>query len=195
MAEPVQQVSGSTEGPPLYTRLGGRCGILRECLPDGERRGYGQMRMNHPMKGLLDALVDSPPPSLPAELSAVTNKGFVTQGACSFLRVLCEHRGNAIPSMFPDETGYECFINHIHIDTHSNEPLPLAMVFADEVGKAWVSSGSSGSRNSLRVIVSCNDTGCVVRCHVVRPQQSWLDENLEAYQHDAVWVNDYPPTG
>ena len=148
------------------------------------------MRMNLTMKGLLDDLGSKPPPSLPAELSAVTNEGFVIQGACSFLRVLCEHRGNAIPSMFPDETGYECFINNIHIDAHSNEPLPLAMVFADEVGKAWV---SSGSRNSLRVIVSCNDTGCVVRCHVVRPQQSWHDENLEAYKHDAVWVNDYSP--
>src|SRR5262249_34008593 len=123
------------------------------------------MQMNLAMKGLLDDLVSKPPPSLPVALSAVINEGFVTQGAGSFLRWLCEHRGNAIPPMFPDETGYECFINHIHIDTHSEEPLPLAMVFADKVGKAWV---SSGAMNSLRVIVSCNDTGCVVRCHVVR---------------------------
>ena len=94
--------------------------------------------------------------------------------------------------MFLDETGYECFINHIHIDAHSDEPLPLAMVFADKIGKAWASSAEV---NSLRVIVSCNDTGCVVRCHVVRPLQSWLDENLEAYQHDAVWANDYHPMG
>jgi hypothetical protein len=149
------------------------------------------MRMNLAMKGLLDDLGSKPPPSLPIALSAVINEGFVTQGECSFLRGLWKHRGNAIPSMFPDETGYECFINHIHIDTHSAEPLTLAMVFADKLGKAWV---SSGSRSSLRVIVSCNDTGCVVRCHLARPSQSWLDENLEAYEHEAVWVNDYHPT-
>ncbi|HWG45496.1 MAG TPA: hypothetical protein VN688_22220 [Gemmataceae bacterium] len=149
------------------------------------------MRMNLAMKGLLDDLESNSPPSLPVALSDLINAGFVTQGACSFLRGLCAHRGNAIPSMFPDETGYECFINHIHIDTHSAKPLPLAMVFADKIGEAWV---SLGSRNSLRVIVSCNDTGSVVRCHVVRPHQSWLDENLEAYQDDAVWVNDYHPT-
>ena len=94
--------------------------------------------------------------------------------------------------MFPDETGYECFVNHVHIDAYSPKPLPLAMVFAEAVGKAWM---ISGSRNSVRVIVSCNDTGCVVRCHVIRPHQFWLDENLEAYEHDAVWVNDYTPTG
>jgi hypothetical protein len=147
--------------------------------------------MNLAMKGLLDDLGTKPMPSLPAALSAVINEGFVTQGACSFLRALCEHQGNASPSMFPDETGYECCVNHIHMDTYSPEPLPLALVFADKVGQAWMSSGSS---NSLKVIVSCNDTGCVVRCHVIRPHQSWLDENLEAYQHEAVWVNDYRPT-
>jgi hypothetical protein len=149
------------------------------------------MQMNLSMKGLLDDLASKPPPSLPVALSAVISEGFVSQGAYSFLRGLRNHPGNAIPSMFPDETGYECFVNHIHIDTHSDEPLPLAMVFADKIGNAWASSGQS---NSLRVIVSWNDTSCVVRCHVVRPHQSWLDENLEAYQHDAVWVNDYHPT-
>jgi hypothetical protein len=146
------------------------------------------MRMNHSMKSLLDALVDSPPLSLPAGLSVLISDGFVTQGACSFLRGLCKHKGNTIPSMFPDETGYECFINHIHIDDYSPEPLPLAMEFADQVGKAWMSSGASAN---LRVIVSCNDTGCVVRCHVIRPHQFWLDDDLDAYKNDAVWVNDF----
>jgi hypothetical protein len=149
------------------------------------------MRMNLAMKGRLEDLGSDPQPSLPVALLALIKNGFVAQGACSFLRGLCEHPGNATRSMFPDETGYECLVNHIHIDTYSDEPLPLAMVFADKVGEAWM---SLGSRNSLRVIVSCNDTCCVVRCHVARPHQSWLDENLEAYRDEAVWVNDYHPT-
>jgi hypothetical protein len=55
--------------------------------------------------------------------------GFVSEEGCCFLRNLYEHRGNACPSMFPDETGYECFVNHIHIEGNSGTyPLPLAMV-------------------------------------------------------------------
>ena len=114
------------------------------------------MRTNLKMKELLDALDSSCPPSLPAALLALISDGFVTQEGCSFLRGLYMLKGNASPSMFPDETGYECFVNHVHIDHGSAaEPLPLAMVFADGIGRAWL---SSGSMESLRAIVSCNDT-------------------------------------
>ena len=155
------------------------------------------MPMNLLMKGLLDSLKNDPPPSMPVALSALLADGFVTQEGFSFLRGLRQHNQSTIralrlsETMYQDETGYECFVNHLHIDDYAeSDSLPLAMAFAGQVGSVWL---STASENTMRVIVSHNDSGSVVRCHLVRPNQSWLAEDLDSYEQDAVWFEDFIP--
>jgi hypothetical protein len=107
---------------------------------------------------------------------------FIAREGCFFLDALYRDRGNAVSSMFPDETGYECFVNHIHLDGSAPDAcmlLALAVLYAVEI--KW--RASEFTRWTLRHIVSCDREApsCVYRCHVVRPGQSWLAADLDSY--------------
>jgi hypothetical protein len=59
---------------------------------------------------------------------------FVTREKCVFLDSLYDQRGNATASMFPDETGYECFVNHVQLDgATGNDALLAALAVLDAV--------------------------------------------------------------
>jgi hypothetical protein len=68
------------------------------------------------MKRLLDSLANSRPPPIPARLATLISNGFAAQEGCYFLTDLYKLKGNTSRSSFADETGYEYYVNHIHID-------------------------------------------------------------------------------
>jgi hypothetical protein len=109
--------------------------------------------------------------------------GFVAREGCVFLDILYEGRGNATASHFPDETGYECYINHIHLDAHTtNCGLLAAIALMYAIDHKWRESDFGG--NALQHIISADQEApdeCVYRCHVIRPNQTWLATNLDTY--------------
>ncbi len=76
-----------------------------------------------------------------------------------------------------DETGYECFINHIHIKS-----LPEALEFAERLNKALLER----LRGDFVVIVSFDGREAAVRFHRRRIGQTWLSENLEEYREEGI---------
>jgi hypothetical protein len=125
------------------------------------------------------------PDNIPADVRGwLESGGFVAREGCFFLEALYEQRGNAAQAMFQDRTGYECFVNHFHIDGLSKNLCVLsALAAAYAIERKWRASPFSDS--SLRHIVSCDDeiASCVYRCHVVRTGEAWLADDLDAYSN------------
>ena len=82
---------------------------------------------------------------LSSELQSVLARGFVEEQGCVVLASEVHNAGHVRVSDLSDETGYECFLNHIHIAS-----LPRAMEFAQRL--AYVLAGHSADR--FVVIVS-----------------------------------------
>ena len=88
------------------------------------------------------------PCQVPQSLSEpISSAAFLLCDGCYFLDFLYRQRGNANRSMFPDETGYECFVNHIHMEDFTKEGmLDVAFAVLSSNGVKWRTSGNSGSK-------------------------------------------------
>lgn len=116
-------------------------------------------------------------------LQRIADSGFVADGGRIFLAALLPAETNVSTDSFPDDTGYECFINSLHVEDFTcDAPLPQAIRFVSEVFLAW---RRRGDRRSLSAVVSSVDEqSAVVKFHVVRAHEKWLggdpDDYLEA---------------
>jgi hypothetical protein len=91
-------------------------------------------------------------------------------------------------SDFPDRTGYECFVNHVHIDDYVSDASPpalaaLGVAFAERLCDALTAHGGK-----FAVIVSSDDTSCSVRFHRLRDGEQRVADNLESYRDEGVLV-------
>lgn len=91
---------------------------------------------------------------------------------------------------FPDATGYECFVNHVHIEDHvlgkgtgSISVHKQALEFARRLSE---SLSSSFPGKLFLVILACSESGSSARFHLARQGQSWLSEDLEGYAEEAI---------
>ncbi len=101
-----------------------------------------------------------------------------------------------------DETGFECLINHVHLDgmvapdTELAELARLGLDFAFVIRGALTKSRLAGL---YAIVVSASEADpelsigptCTVRFHRVRAGQSWLADNLESYKHEAIAAADF----
>lgn len=121
--------------------------------------------------------------SVSAEVTARVRKmSFIEREGCHFLDSLLNDCKSVHKSAFPDETGYECFVNHLHIDEPTvNGGVLTAIAILCELDRKWRSSKFRDL--DLCHIVSCDpESGeSVYRCHVARPGQRWLGENIDRY--------------
>jgi hypothetical protein len=106
-------------------------------------------------------------------LSNVLARGFVEDQGCVLLASEAHNSAFARVTGTYDETGYECFINHLHTKS-LQEALELARRLTRALGERFTSS--------FTVIVSFDGRQATVRFHKLRPGQVWLDDNLEAYE-------------
>lgn len=117
--------------------------------------------------------------SLPSELLTIIAQGFERKSGCAFLASLAKRQMNSNANDFPDKTGYECFVNSIHIDDYMDDNyFRSAVTFANKVKEAWLASASP---EILRFLIMSNDLGAIVKFHVVRAGECWLDENIDEY--------------
>ena len=152
------------------------------------------MKTNRPMDVLYDEVRQEnfdDPKALPQKLLALLNGGFIETEQCIFLALLKKDAPvNRLD--FPDRTGYECFVNHIHVEDYlENGGLPpLEMVgrgiaLARELKERL--SRQHGSKH-FRIIVAFNGSTCTVRFHTARPDEEWIDKSVDGHSDEAVAI-------
>ena len=146
-----------------------------------------QVQMNKAMAGLLEAAEARKAP-IPSKLADLLSRGFVEHEGCYFLAGLYPHRGSAWTDLFPDATGYEAFINHLHLDdfTDGDDQLSVGLSYLDRQLDLWKKSQFAAI--PISAIVSYDGDSCVVRFHALRTGERWLCNDLEHYEKDAVLV-------
>lgn len=133
------------------------------------------------------------PKALPQRLVALLNGGFVEEEQCVFLAAL--KKGAPFKRLdFPNPTGFECFVNHIHIEDYiENGGLPPLEMLGRGIALAHELkdrlSRQHGTKH-FRIIVAFHAPMCTVRFHTVRPDEEWVDKDASGYGPEAVAVFD-----
>jgi len=131
------------------------------------------------------------PKALPQKLLTLLDAGFAEVEQCVFLSAL--RKETPVKRLdFPDRTGYECFVNQIHIENYLENgglpPLELlgrGIALAREL-KTRLSQLHGGKH--YRIIVAFDGSSCTVRFHTVRPDEEWIDKNGGGRTREAIAV-------
>jgi len=116
---------------------------------------------------------------LPAGLFAILTLGNVEQNACVFLTAMLEKCKSVRHGDFPDKTGYECFVNHIHIDDFTDtDMLQIAIAFLTRVSEMLKIEYSN---YDFRGLISLDESSATIRIHRTRAGEEWLSNDLEGY--------------
>lgn len=136
------------------------------------------MKLNDNMREMLaNEYVES---HLDESLDVIARSGFVAVEDCYILNFTIGKIGNFSRNDFPDATGFECFVNSIHVeDLVSNSPLAQAVEFVRTIFNSWRESGV------LTAIISADDLSVVTKIHLKRQGQSWLSDDVDDYM-DAI---------
>lgn len=124
-------------------------------------------------------------------LSRHLTEGVVEREGFVLLKTEKDSAGGYNPDAHFDETGYECLVNHIHIDPKrpgDSSALDIGLAYADRLVGVLQTSGYPGR---FRVVLSYDleQKICTVRFHRVRQGQIYIDENaLEDFKEEGVLV-------
>ena len=145
------------------------------------------MPANQAMLDLLVALVAESARPLASGLAQLLRGELVEENGCWFLVPLREGAKTASLASFPDRSGLECFVNHIHIEDFLETSDVVECL---RQGLRWAGGlrGKLEEHGKFNIIVSCDDTGCSVRFHRIRPDESWMTDDLEGYRAESVLV-------
>jgi hypothetical protein len=142
---------------------------------------FRPVRTNSRMEGLIREC-NPRPRTLTGQLQKILGDGLTYDDGClvlkSQLRLAQPDRGE-----FQDETGYECFVNHIHLEDILASAdrcilLEQALAFAEELAALRSRAGLS---EPIEYIIIGDEDEINVRFHISRPGQSWLVDDLETY--------------
>ena len=144
------------------------------------------MKMNRAMAEYLRTAPKAD--SLPAELSELLDEGFVEQDRCLLFRRFAKRLATSSASDFPDKTGREAFVNHLHIDDYADVSGAPALAALGVSFAERLSAALSKLNEQCVVIVSTDDVSCSVRFHRRRDGEAWLADDLESYRDDGIAV-------
>jgi hypothetical protein len=145
------------------------------------------MKTNSKMRALLNSVSFDEP--LVPSLAAIAQSGFIEDKGCFFLAALVDYAQSVQRSDFPDDVGYECFVNSIHIEDHEKlMPLPQALQLVDRVFKVWDRLLES---KKLVAVISSDEGNVNVKFHVKRVNQQWIGDDIEK-SIDAILVASSP---
>jgi|HubBroStandDraft_2_1064218.scaffolds.fasta_scaffold676753_1 hypothetical protein len=135
------------------------------------------IRMNRAFVHAIRSLRGGGKRPLVSELKEIARGGIINIDGCSLLAREVGHT-NATVNDFPDKTGFECFVNHIHLDEYASEFLiGQTICFVSEVLNDWNKKHAEGELNA---IVGLKD-GATVRFHRRRENEFWLAGDLDGY--------------
>jgi hypothetical protein len=151
------------------------------------------IRMNGPFVSLLKSLRNERRLPLKEQLDAIANDGLVVIDECYLLSKEAHNTINVAINDFPDKTGYECFINHIHIDDYVSEDLVNQSIsYASKVLHKWNEQQFDGE---LISIIGFDEDECskkrgaVVRFHYRRQNESWLADDLDGFDQAVMEIS------
>ena len=114
-------------------------------------------------------------------LMEIAQKGFEFRDECYVLRAFVAKSPNILRSSFPDCTGYECFVNSLHVEDYAAKtPLAQAILLLTGLFDTWRTIMPT---DVLVGIVSADEFSVVVKVHLRRPAEAWLGANLDAYEN------------
>jgi hypothetical protein len=153
------------------------------------------VRMNRKMRASLgeaDPADFAKDEKLSEKLSQLLAQGFTDLGGTIVFRAMCNIAKNVKPENFPDLTGFECFVNHIHIEDQLDGPAMDQTALLRQ-GIAFALATESQLRSTFpgkpfKVIVAASANGCGARFHLVRPGEEWLASDLDGYKGEAILV-------
>lgn len=141
------------------------------------------MKMNTRMSQLLTRLNVS---LTAGTFPSIAKAEFTIVDDCVLLKNDGERANNVAAADFPDRTGFECFVNHVHRPyDETRESLQSCIQYATGL-RTQLSEIQNGRQ--FAVIVSVSDDDCVVRFHQLRHGEHWLAEDLETYSQEGVLV-------
>jgi hypothetical protein len=113
--------------------------------------------------------------NLDIKLQKILDKGFYQKEGFVFLNSLFIKTKTSYDSKtFGDQTGYECFTNHIHLEDFVVENFfEQAYLFTEKVFKLWNKAENIGT---LKAIIGNREKEVTFRFHLVRPNEYWIDE-------------------
>ena len=122
--------------------------------------------------------------ALPRHFSSILKSELIKKDDCVFVKSLLAQCDAVSSNNFPDKTGYECFVNHIHIDgIELEKALKIGVAFLNQIS---IIIRKFGIHGAIRGIVSANDTDVTVSFHLLRPDEAWLSDNIEGYKEECV---------
>ncbi|WP_189438699.1 hypothetical protein [Pseudovibrio japonicus] len=120
-------------------------------------------------------------------LQKLAFSGFKEKDGCTFLTASLTTETNASIDMFPDRTGYECFINSINIDDFvKNNFLEQGISFVQEVFSQWNKFKPPRKRIALLI---ATEWGVKVKIHSHRQDEWWLADDLEGYEEPILVIS------
>jgi len=151
-----------------------------------------------------------PPAELAPDLRELIREGVVRRGE---VLLFAGYSGWAAepPGTFADLTGWECFVSSFHLD----EVVPVEVGSAQD-GTPMISEDDQvlmlrhglgfacevvrlvrelAEPVAVRCIVGANSTNGTFRFHRVRPGESWLAADLDAYAREKLIAVDSGPVG
>jgi len=151
------------------------------------------VRMNQKMRASLDQANPADfakGEKLSEKLSQLLAQGFTDLDGAIVFTAMSNIAENVKPENFTDLTGFECFVNHIHVEDQLDGPIPNQIALLGQ-GIALALATESQLRSTFpgklfNVIVTASAHGCGVRFHLVRPGEEWLASNLDGYSDEAI---------
>lgn len=117
---------------------------------------------------------------LPSALFGLVAQGFDERDGCFFIRALAGKQTNAALKDFPDRTGWECFVNSLHVDDYvATDYLANACLLVMAVFKEWRFREEDGI---YQAIISNDEYGATVKFHLLRDGAFWLGSHLDGYE-------------
>lgn len=135
------------------------------------------MKSNAEMRKIIGALSFGKP--LIPSLKSIADGGFVENDNCYLLDSFARNPTNAKRTNFQDCTGYECFVNSLHVEDYADEePLAQGILFVEAVFRVWKVSNPA---LALTAIISADELAVVTRFHVRRSGEQWLSDDIEGF--------------
>jgi hypothetical protein len=158
------------------------------------------MRMNHRMLEYFRNSITAPDANLiPNDsIAELLNSSLVQQGDCIFLSLLLK-KSHVRQNDFPDHTGYEAFVNHIHVsdllESRESSDIPFfllkqGIMLAHALRKKLICTYPD---TAFQIAVSYDEIECTVRFYRMRDNESWLTSDLEQYTEEAIMAIEVQP--
>jgi hypothetical protein len=120
---------------------------------------------------------------LAPQLSNVLAQGLIHSEGCIILKSQMELVSSEVRKRFTDKTGFECFVNHIHVEDYAPGEMCIllqqSMAFGKELERTLLKAGVT---EPVQYIIAGDTDEMNIRFHVLREGEEWLAQDIERYE-------------